>query len=128
MIQILYVPVAFAIDLHDAVAALVPHEHLVRRAARHRDDLEELRSNRIRAVRHVAVGPEAVVHGKALERRGAGAHEEEPVLAARHPDVASLIGAHPEDVMRTAVLRSVEGPAGGRRRGEIDRWRGDPDR
>src|SRR2546423_331606 len=120
------VPVALAIVLHAAVPALVAHEYRVRRTAGDGDDLEELRTDRIGTVRHVAVGPQPVVHGETLERRRARAHEEETVLAARDPDVAGLVSAHAVDVMRAEVLRSVEGPARGCRRWELHRRRRNP--
>src|SRR5207237_6315167 len=59
-----------------------------------------------------------------LERSGQlsgriGAHEEEAFLAPGHPEVPALVHRDVQDVLRPAVLRTIEVPVGGGRENDV---------
>ena len=79
-------------------------------------------------LRGLAVQPsirmEPVGDAELLERSrepsgSVGAHEEEALLAARHPEVSALVHRDVPDVLRPAVLRTIEVPVGGGRENDV---------
>src|SRR5207245_4196568 len=48
-----------------------------------------------------------------------GAHEEQAFLAARHPEVSALVHRDVQDVLRSAVLRTIEVPVVGGRENDV---------